>query len=228
MFLQGFHLKVSIFEGEPFHGAPAPTQYTTSSESVASPQTGHDIWSPHPIRPQFDPSFSSSMHPPYIGSDSPGFESEPSTNQMIFSPRSYEDIAHDAQMHKFSLEKAKWDFQAHERLQVAENSAQNSPSRSPFRSASERTISKDSPTGSIAEKTTAHNSVNVPGKNIIDLERIARGLDTRTTVMLRNIPNKVDQETLKSYIDETSRGLYNFLYLRIGTLVISDKWWDLC
>ncbi|KAI5820212.1 RNA recognition motif 2, partial [Pyronema omphalodes] len=40
-------------------------------------------------------------------------------------------------------------------------------------------------------------------------------LDTRTTVMLRNIPNKVDQETLKSYIDETSRGLYNFLYLRI-------------
>lgn len=33
--------------------------------------------------------------------------------------------------------------------------------------------------------------------------------------MLRNIPNKVDQLTLKEYIDETSKGLYNFLYLRI-------------
>jgi hypothetical protein len=39
----------------------------------------------------------------------------------------------------------------------------------------------------------------------------------RFQVMLRNIPNKVDQATLKEYVDETSRGLYNFLYLRIGT-----------
>ncbi|KAI5849420.1 RNA recognition motif 2-domain-containing protein [Morchella snyderi] len=60
-----------------------------------------------------------------------------------------------------------------------------------------------------------HGQAQVPGKNVIDLERIARGLDTRTTVMLRNIPNKVDQQTLKDYVDTTSKGLYNFLYLRI-------------
>lgn len=83
--------------------------------------------------------------------------------------------------------------------------------------------------------TPIGNQLSIPGKNIIDLVRIARGLDTRTTVMLRNIPNKVDQvcsilarflyliwltgnlqQTLKEYIDETSKGLYNFLYLRIG------------
>lgn len=34
-------------------------------------------------------------------------------------------------------------------------------------------------------------------------------------IMLRNIPNKVDQETLKSIVDETSRGCYDFMYLRI-------------
>lgn len=34
--------------------------------------------------------------------------------------------------------------------------------------------------------------------------------------MLRNIPNKVDQQTLKDYVDSTSLGKYNFLYLRIG------------
>ncbi|RPB05773.1 hypothetical protein L873DRAFT_539233 [Choiromyces venosus 120613-1] len=60
------------------------------------------------------------------------------------------------------------------------------------------------------------SQLQVPGKNVIDLERIERGLDTRTTVMLRNIPNKVDQQTLKEYVDTTSKAQYNFLYLRIG------------
>jgi hypothetical protein len=34
--------------------------------------------------------------------------------------------------------------------------------------------------------------------------------------MLRNIPNKIDQAMLKSILDETSRGQYDFMYLRIG------------
>jgi len=34
--------------------------------------------------------------------------------------------------------------------------------------------------------------------------------------MLRNIPNKVDQPALKDFLDSTSRGKYDFLYLRIG------------
>lgn len=34
--------------------------------------------------------------------------------------------------------------------------------------------------------------------------------------MLRNIPNRVDQALLKSIIDETSYGCYDFMYLRIG------------
>ena len=33
--------------------------------------------------------------------------------------------------------------------------------------------------------------------------------------MLRNIPNKVDQAMLKSIIDESSWGKYDFMYLRI-------------
>lgn len=33
--------------------------------------------------------------------------------------------------------------------------------------------------------------------------------------MLRNIPNKIDQSTLKSILDETSHGKYDFAYLRI-------------
>ncbi|KAM3073807.1 hypothetical protein ACMFMG_008430 [Clarireedia jacksonii] len=51
--------------------------------------------------------------------------------------------------------------------------------------------------------------------NHVDINRIEQGIDVRTTVMLRNIPNKVDQAMLKSIIDESSHGRYDFMYLRI-------------
>ncbi|KAK4227949.1 putative meiosis protein [Podospora fimiseda] len=53
------------------------------------------------------------------------------------------------------------------------------------------------------------------GHNIVDVRRIQEGTDVRTTIMLRNIPNKVDQAMLKRIIDQSSQGKYDFLYLRI-------------
>ena len=50
----------------------------------------------------------------------------------------------------------------------------------------------------------------------IDVHRIRLGLDVRTTVMLRNIPNRVTQPELKEIIDISSNGNYDFMYLRIG------------
>lgn len=52
---------------------------------------------------------------------------------------------------------------------------------------------------------------DVPKNNLVDLRKIAQGLDTRTTLMLRNIPNKVDQKMLKEYIDMTNKNTYDFL-----------------
>ncbi|KAK0645879.1 RNA recognition motif 2-domain-containing protein [Cercophora newfieldiana] len=51
--------------------------------------------------------------------------------------------------------------------------------------------------------------------NQVDVNRIRDGIDVRTTIMLRNIPNKVDQAMLKRIIDESSWGKYDFMYLRI-------------
>ncbi|KAG8532028.1 uncharacterized protein KY384_003664 [Bacidia gigantensis] len=51
--------------------------------------------------------------------------------------------------------------------------------------------------------------------NVVDMDRIRAGLDVRTTIMLRNIPNKIDQAMLKDIVDETSLGKYDFMYLRI-------------
>ncbi|KAK0710905.1 hypothetical protein B0H67DRAFT_493421 [Lasiosphaeris hirsuta] len=51
--------------------------------------------------------------------------------------------------------------------------------------------------------------------NHVDVTRIRDGIDVRTTIMLRNIPNKVDQTMLKKIVDESSWGKYDFMYLRI-------------
>ncbi|KAI0127893.1 RNA recognition motif 2-domain-containing protein [Xylariales sp. AK1849] len=57
---------------------------------------------------------------------------------------------------------------------------------------------------------------NVSGQhNHVDVNRIREGIDVRTTIMLRNIPNKVDQAMLKRIVDESSWAKYDFMYLRI-------------
>ncbi len=49
----------------------------------------------------------------------------------------------------------------------------------------------------------------------LDLEKIARGDDKRTTLMIKNIPNKYTQKMLLSTVDEHFRGTYDFFYLPI-------------
>ena len=49
----------------------------------------------------------------------------------------------------------------------------------------------------------------------LDLGRILRGEDNRTTLMIKNIPNKYTSKMLLTAIDESCRGTYDFLYLPI-------------
>ncbi|CAG8577584.1 6361_t:CDS:10 [Paraglomus brasilianum] len=64
--------------------------------------------------------------------------------------------------------------------------------------------------------TTVRLSGNraIPVKNAIDLSAIEDGTDTRTTLMIRNIPNKYTQEMFLEWLDETHFGCYDFVYLR--------------
>ncbi|ESW95937.1 hypothetical protein KL918_003497 [Ogataea parapolymorpha] len=55
----------------------------------------------------------------------------------------------------------------------------------------------------------------VPHENQIDITRIRLGQDPRKTIMIRNVPNKINHNELKEFIDLTSKNLYDFLYLRI-------------
>lgn len=52
-------------------------------------------------------------------------------------------------------------------------------------------------------------------RNKVEFGAIARGKDDRTTLMIKNIPNKITQKELKQWIDQTSEGCYSFLYLRM-------------
>ncbi|KAG1330496.1 putative protein MEI2-like 2 [Cocos nucifera] len=49
----------------------------------------------------------------------------------------------------------------------------------------------------------------------LDLEKIVSGEDTRTTLMIKNIPNKYTSKMLLAAIDENHKGTYDFLYLPI-------------
>ncbi|CAM6059237.1 unnamed protein product [Sphagnum tenellum] len=49
----------------------------------------------------------------------------------------------------------------------------------------------------------------------LDLDRILRGEDPRTTLMIKNIPNKYTSKMLLAAIDENHRGTYDFIYLPI-------------
>ncbi|RAL60197.1 hypothetical protein DID88_000818 [Monilinia fructigena] len=69
------------------------------------------------------------------------------------------------------------------------------------------------PQGQIRGRGTSNPAAS--HHNHVDINKINAGLDVRTTVMLRNIPNKVDQAMLKSIVDESSFGKYDFMYLRI-------------
>ncbi len=49
----------------------------------------------------------------------------------------------------------------------------------------------------------------------LDLDKIMAGADKRTTLMIKNIPNKYTQKMLLSTIDEYFSGTYDFFYLPI-------------
>mmetsp|Transcript_20587 Transcript_20587/g.45080 ORF Transcript_20587/g.45080 Transcript_20587/m.45080 type:complete len:978 (-) Transcript_20587:2385-5318(-) len=49
----------------------------------------------------------------------------------------------------------------------------------------------------------------------LDMEKILGGEDKRTTLMIKNIPNKYTQKMLLATIDEHFRGTYDFFYLPI-------------
>lgn len=68
-------------------------------------------------------------------------------------------------------------------------------------------------------RSRRHDGNNVQPENKrqfeLDIDRIAKGEDSRTTLMIKNIPNKYNCKLLLAVIDENHRGTYDFVYLPI-------------
>ncbi|TEB38398.1 hypothetical protein FA13DRAFT_747032 [Coprinellus micaceus] len=56
---------------------------------------------------------------------------------------------------------------------------------------------------------------DVATKNQLDISKIETGQDTRTTVMIKNIPNKMSDKDLVTYINKVCPRRIDFLYLRM-------------
>ncbi|KAL8293102.1 hypothetical protein RQP46_000796 [Phenoliferia psychrophenolica] len=56
---------------------------------------------------------------------------------------------------------------------------------------------------------------SIPVHNILNLERIEKGLDVRTTLMIKNVPTRMTDVALMAFIDAAVGRCYDFLYLRI-------------
>jgi hypothetical protein len=56
---------------------------------------------------------------------------------------------------------------------------------------------------------------DVAAKNQLSVARIESGQDTRTTVMVKNIPNKMSDKDLVTYINKVCPRRIDFLYLRM-------------
>lgn len=53
------------------------------------------------------------------------------------------------------------------------------------------------------------------GPQTVELDKIRKGVDVRTTVMLRNIPNRLMRKQFSAVLEECTYGRYDFSYLRI-------------
>nr|GMD80762.1 protein MEI2-like 4 isoform X1 [Ipomoea batatas] len=75
----------------------------------------------------------------------------------------------------------------------------------------------DSPTGRTRSRRNEGTSSQTDNKKQfeLDIDRIMRGDDKRTTLMIKNIPNKYTSKMLLAAIDERHRGSYDFIYLPI-------------
>lgn len=63
--------------------------------------------------------------------------------------------------------------------------------------------------------SSAANTAASNERNILDLGKVERGEDTRTTVMIKNIPNKMTDKNLIDFINDVCFRRIDFLYLRM-------------
>ena len=69
--------------------------------------------------------------------------------------------------------------------------------------------------GGFGDASSQGEKGQISEKNQLHLDMIAQGLDTRTTLMIKNIPNKMSDQDLMQFIARVCPRRIDFLYLRM-------------
>lgn len=67
---------------------------------------------------------------------------------------------------------------------------------------------------SVPQSVAPHNPQAIPVENVIHRDRIVNGLDRRTTVMIKDVPNKLSREELVNILRDVVPNEFDFVYLR--------------
>ncbi|XP_021905539.1 protein MEI2-like 1 isoform X2 [Carica papaya] len=90
------------------------------------------------------------------------------------------------------------------------------PGRNPLISMPASFDSPNERVRSLSHRRNESNANNADKKQYeLDIDRILLGEDSRTTLMIKNIPNKYTSKMLLAAIDEHCKGTYDFIYLPI-------------
>jgi hypothetical protein len=179
-------LRVVLFEPENAPRKPMQGLFTDSRDTVMSHPSklgSPDIWSPYPVRPYPDNLFNygGASLPRSPQNHSPGYETgslSPSVSSNLFSGiySSTPSASFDSVQTSFeSLLTRSTDTGCSTHTTQQNWSCRNVHSSCPHSASPCQKESHSCEKGS-------NQQLAVPGKNIIDLDRISRGLDTRTTV----------------------------------------------
>jgi len=79
---------------------------------------------------------------------------------------------------------------------------------------SPRSHSKDDVEGACRRVKSGENDMNY-SKYEMNIEKVLTGNESRTTLMIKNIPNKYGQKMLLAAVDKNHKGTYDFFYLPI-------------
>ncbi|KAH7516812.1 hypothetical protein FEM48_Zijuj10G0174400 [Ziziphus jujuba var. spinosa] len=201
------------------HAVPrAPSHILNSTLSMSNHHVGS--------APVVNPSLWDRRHA-YVGEspEASGFHPGSLGNMRISnSPHSIEFLSHNIFPHvggnciDMSISSKNVGLQSHhQRCMMFPGRGQMVPLMNSFDPPNERARSRRNEGNS--------NPVDNKKQYELDIDRIMRGEDNRTTLMIKNIPNKYTSKMLLAAIDERHRGTYDFIYLPIDFKASFPSFW---
>ncbi|GJE96770.1 hypothetical protein PsYK624_129760 [Phanerochaete sordida] len=193
------------------HDAPhhLPSPETFFSQPVVPQYTGYQFPPPTPA-PQFDP-YTMPANTGYgVHRDSAGWmypsELPPYDNSVGSTGLVERNTSSNRDGRKHSRP---------HRGQLSERSARGSSSAFGRSSSGESFDGSFTPSTELGFAEGTLDKGAVSEKNQLNIVNIENGLDTRTTVMIKNIPNKMSDADLMKFIDRVCPRRIDFLYLRM-------------